>query len=421
MTTSTYKIHSLLTLYILISVALFSTVTAMAAEQSSKNLDDFSYPDIPQEVSDISFYQPENIHLVQQPRSKKVTNVILLVGDGMGISQITMARIKSLGGHGMLNMEKMPYAGFVHTSSSKELITDSAASGTAFACGVKTNNGMIGMTPDQTPYQSILKVTQNKGMRTGMVVTSTITHATPAVFASHHKNRNAESDIAKQILSARVNVLFGGGKQYWLPKSNPLSKRTDEINLIEMAQQFGYQCIGTQAQLNTVKGEYVLGLFQTEALTTFSPEPSLPEMVDKAIELLHTGGKASGNTPFFLMIEGSQIDWAGHANNTDNTIKQTLLFDITVGHVLRFAQADGNTLVIVTADHETGGLAITKGDIKGEKLTASWASKSHTPVAVPIYSYGPGAHHFTGTLDNTQIPIRISRLLGIKTFPIKDE
>lgn len=190
-------------------------------------------------------------------------------------------------------------------------------------------------------------------MATGLVATSTITHATPAAFAAHVKERRDEATIASQLLENRVNVLMGGGKRFFLPQSEAGSKRQDERDLIAEAEKVGYSFVQTKEELKASAGDYLLGLFQLGALTTHPPEPSLAEITAKAIELLSRNEKG-----FFLMAEGSQIDWAGHANDPDETIRQTLLFDEAVKVALDFAVKDKHTLVIATADHETGGMGI---------------------------------------------------------------
>ncbi len=381
----------------------------------------FVYPKTTRDVSDISFYK-QRIGDLKPMVAKRPKNVILLIGDGMGLGQVTLARLKALGSGGYLGMEKMPYTGLVHTHSANDSITDSASSATAFACGVKTNNGMIGMSPSGQRYASILTLLQGKGFRTGLVATSTITHATPAAFGAHVPRRGQEGKIATQLLAGRINVLLGGGREHWIAKSQKLSKRKDQRDLIEEAKAGGYAYVQTRKGLEEVSGSHVLGLFSlgTKGMTTFWPEPSLVELAQRAIELLdHRVVGSAGAPPFFLMIEGSQIDWAGHGNEADNVVKQTLLFDMAVQAALAYAQRAGDTLVIVTADHETGGLSIVRPKYKIKKNKAAWSTKFHTPIAVPLYAYGPGAAAFTGTFDNTQIPVRIAALLGVKDFPRK--
>ncbi len=343
-----------------------------------------------------------------QPR-----NVILMIGDGMGLVQVNAARIRGAGAEGMLYMEKMPVVGIIRTHSENSLTTDSAAAGTALAAGVKTHNGKIAMKMGGTRFQSILRAAQELGKSAGMAVTATMSHATPAVFGANVENRSDESLIAVQYIENRINVLFGGGLQFFLPASQPGSARKDEIDLLGQAQAAGYEFVQTPEAMREVDGDYVLGLFQLGSLTTSATdEPSLADMTRKAIQLLSRDPDG-----FFLMVEGSQIDWAGHANNLDNCIRQTLLFDMAVKEALDFAQKMGDTLVIVTADHETGGMALVGGSLDGTNLEAQWGTKGHTPIQVPVYAYGLGSERFAGVYDNTQVPIRIADLLGVAEFP----
>jgi len=344
--------------------------------------------------------------------NKEVKNVVLLIGDGMSFAQISAARIHTSGANGLLYLERMPITGMIKTHSANKLITDSGAAATALATGVKTVNQRISMDPENKKLLTILEVSQQKEMATGLVATSQITHATPAAFGSHVKSRSNHSSIAIQLLEHKINVLLGGGKAYFLPKSNPDGKRNDDRNLIEEAQSQGYLFVNNREKLLTSNGSHLLGLFAEQGLTTRDPEPSLREMTKKALSILERTQKG-----FFLMVEGSQVDWACHDNDQEESIRQMLLFDEAIKEVLDFAEKDGQTLVIVTADHETGGLAINGGKLDGSKIQLGWTTKSHTGIVVPVFAFGPKAEHFSGVLDNTDIPILISNCLGIQNFP----
>jgi len=194
------------------------------------------------------------------------------------------------------------------------------------------------------------------------VVTSAVTHATPASFAAHVKNRKMQATIAEQLLANRVNVLLGGGRQFFLPQSEPDSTRKDDRNLIAEARKAGYAYVETTEQLRAARAPYLLGLFQVKSLTTVAPEPALATLTSKAIRVLRSVEPPSSakQRGFFLMVEGSQIDWACHANDAASCVRQTLLFDLAVKEAIDFALKDGRTLLLVTADHETGGLTIPK-------------------------------------------------------------
>ncbi len=349
------------------------------------------------------------------PSDLEVRNIIFFIGDGMGIAQVQAARIKKKGATGRLNMELMPVTGLVNTSAVDKLITDSGAGGTALATGVKTNVGAIGIDPRGYSYLTILEVCQKQGKSTGLVVTSTITHATPATFAAHISNRQKESEIAEQLIYKKINLLFGGGKEFFLPQKINGSKRSDNRNLIKEAKNLGYNFVEDKTGLMKVKGSYILGLFRMGHMSTDPTEPTLAEMTQKAIEIL--GQDSDG---FFLMVEGSQIDWKCHTNQIDSMIEQTLMLDQAVKVALDFALKDSHTIVIVTADHETGGLGIVGGTIAGDSLTCGWLSNDHTAVMVPVFAFGPKAIMFTGVHENTEIPCILAQIIGLESFPVKE-
>ncbi|MBN2134348.1 MAG: alkaline phosphatase [Acidobacteria bacterium] len=330
----------------------------------------------------------------------------------MGAIQSSATRIRYFGPDGRLEFEKMPVIGLMNTHAADKLVTDSAASGTAMACGIKTNCKEIGMTPDNHSALSILEACRDIGMFTGIVVTSRITHATPAAFSTHVVSRKEEEEIAKQLVESGINVLFGGGKDYFLPSDTSGSKRDDNLDLIKTAEENGYQFIEDDTSLDTVDSKYILGLFQMKELTTFAPEPSLETLTRYAINFLNKGEKG-----FFLMVEGSQIDWECHDNKKEAMFRQVLLFNDAVKAALEFAVQDGNTLVIVTADHETGGMIIKDGELDGSKINISWASGDHSNAPIPVYSFGPGAIKFTGMYDNTELAKKMAESLGIQDFP----
>ncbi|NLX15255.1 MAG: alkaline phosphatase [Phycisphaerales bacterium] len=400
-----------------------------------------------------AFYRPaDTTEPLVNPPGEVVRNVILLIGDGMGTSQVFLSRLAACGVDCRLHMERMPVVGLMATQPLGALVTDSAAAGTALACGVRTANGMLGVSPDRKVHQNIFEAASDKGMRTGLVATSTVTHATPAAFASHVDTRNAEPIIASQMLARKINVILGGGKQFWMPQSIEGSKRQDDVDLLQRAKDLGYLFVETYGQLFAAQGPYVLGLFQNGPLTTkitleqlaasdavthaqdgsgsagsvgavpdddtvpaaadhANREPTIEEMTRKAIELLN----ANNENGFILMVEGSQIDWVCHSNDAVNCVRQTLLFDMAVKAAIDFAQADGHTLVLVTADHETGGLTITQDDNRNPRPL--WSTGGHTALPVPVYAFGPGALDFGGTMDNVDIPRKLAKLLKIAPFP----
>jgi alkaline phosphatase len=396
------KIKKILTLVILFYIVGVGSL--LAAEKFSYNT---AKPST--DSDDYSYYQPasSDTTLVNIGGSE-IRNIILCIGDGMGVNHIALTRHVALGPDKKLHMERLPVVGLVRTYSANSLVTDSAAAGTAMACGIKTNNGMVSMSPEQVHYSSILERLSQKGFRTGLVATSEISHATPASFAAHVKSRKNQLEIATQMLDNRVDILFGGGRKYWSDK------------LLAEAVADGYQVAETRDQMLGLKPGPAIALFADEGLTTLDPEPMIAEMTQTAIGLLSSKSKEwfAPRPKFFLLIEGSQIDWAAHANDTETVIRQTLLFDMAVHEAIEFAKQDRKTLVIVTADHETGGLILESGTLNKGKIDADWEVKTHTAGDVPLYAFGPGSEHFSGILDNTDIPKRIAELTGLKEFPI---
>lgn len=331
---------------------------------------------------------------------RPVKNVILLIGDGMGVTAIRATQIATVGPNNKLSMQELPYAGLVTTHSLDSIITDSAASGTSMATGYKTNNGMVSMLPNGTILQTILEYAESQGKSTGLVVTSTITHATPAAFASHVPDRDLENDIALDMLHAGAEVLLGGGRLYFLPE--PEGYRTDGRNLVDEALALNYTYLETREDLLKVQSDKALGLFAVSHMSRAPREPSLAEMTDKAIDLL-----SQDDDGFFLMVEGSQIDWAGHGNNATWLTDEVAEFDKAVEVAIDFAATEPNTLIIVTADHETGGMAINDPDQYG------WTTKDHTGTMVPVFANGPrGAPFVTGVIDNTDIAQVIFDAIG---------
>lgn len=344
----------------------------------------------------------------------RVKNVIFFIGDGMGISHVIATRIYEQGLNDHFAIEKMPVTGFVTTHSVDRLITDSAAGATALATGFKTQNGIIGLSPDSLILYSILEAARDKGFATGLIATSSITHATPAGFAAHVISRQQEDVIASQLLAARIPLMMGGGKAFFIPQTDSLSQRKDDRNLITEAASLGYQIVEDKNQLQSDVKLPLLGLFAADALSHQSTEPSLKEMTEKAIDLLQENKKG-----FFLMVEGSQIDWAAHENDFPYLIQEMRELNEAVAVALAFAEEDKHTLIVVTADHETGGLLIAGGTQEGRDIKLKWGTTGHTGTPVPLFAAGAQAQVFTGLKDNTQLPILISQLMGIENFPRK--
>ncbi len=336
---------------------------------------------------------------------RRPRNVILMIGDGMGLAQLTLASHKK----GPLAMQRMPVAGYSYTQSLRDFVTDSAAGATALASGERVVNGVVGQRPDGTPTRTVLEVAEERGLWTGLVATSRITHATPAAMVAHVGNREAEKTIAAQIAASDIEVLLGGG---WDMFRGP---RTDGRDLVQEMTRRGYVTVHTARELaraSTRDTTRLLGLFSAGPMPKRSEgrSPSLQAMAVAALRVL---SRSPGG--FFLMIEGSQIDWGGHQNDSDYVMHETADFDDTLEEVLRFlgeAGITGETLVLVTADHETGGLALNANPRHRLGVEPRWTTPGHTGVPVPVFARGPGARGFSGIQDHASIGRELKRLVG---------
>ncbi len=320
---------------------------------------------------------------------KPVKNIILLIGDGMGSSHV-FAGITA--NKGDTYFQQFTNNGYSRTASANKYKTDSAAGGTAISTGAKTNNGSVGIDVNNKPVETILEIADKNGKATGMVVTSSITHATPASFISHQLHRKMYEEIAHDFLSTDIDVFIGGGK-------NNFDDRNDGLNLLDSLKNKGYSIIDNERDIMKFSGDKLAGFIADGHPKGISERGNvLVPSTTKAIEIL-----SKNENGFFLMIEGSQIDWAAHDNDAGELIKEIADFDKAIGEALKFAEKGGNTLVIVTADHETGGFIVKDGNDKTGEVDGVFASKSHTPTMVPVFAYGPSADKFRGIYLNIEI------------------
>lgn len=405
---------------------------------------------------------------------KPARNVILLIGDGMGVGQVTLGRLAGPGVHEGLGLEKTPYVGLVKTYSTGALVTDSAAAATAFSTGRKTVNGTIGMSPDGNDVENLAEWCRKNGKSVGLVTTTTVTHATPACFAVHCSERKRESEIAELFLGSGVEVLMGGGLRYF---PDALQKQFRDR---------GYTFALNRQEMMGTREPHLIGLFSPSHMDFEidrdpAVQPSLEEMALKALKVLD-----EDKDGFFLMIEGGRIDHACHAHDAGTLVRDVAAFDLAVRAAVAFAEREGNTLVLVTADHACGGLAITE-KVNIERLRAQKASaekmgrlvndgkqdlsavlrewsgidpdeetvkqirgledigtapyglqnaiahvlseqagigwhplhiqathlvtKGHDGADVALYAWGPRAGDFTGVLENTEVGVRIRRAM----------
>lgn len=343
----------------------------------------------------IQTYEPVSVVM---PKGKKVKNVILMIGDGMGLEQLSTAWVVN---NRHLNItDNFPYVGLQWTYSANKLVTDSAAAGTALATGSKTNNGMIATSPDGQPLETLSEYAKSKGMKTGTSVVCRVCDATPAVFSTHHANRDSLYNIMAQFVDSELDFLFGGGLKWW-------ENRPDGRDLTAEAEAKGYTVVKDIESLKAVEEGPVIALTAyTELPPALDRGTEHQESVKKALELL--GGHKKG---FFLMVEGSCIDDWCHANKVGYAVEEILDFDRTVGAVLEWSARDGETLVIVTADHSTGGMTLLGGKVAEQKVAVNYANTGHNGVALPVYAWGPGAEKFVGIYENAVLSQMIKEIL----------
>lgn len=340
--------------------------------------------------------QPYETVSVKEPKGRKVKNIIFMIGDGMGLEQISAAWVCN---GGKLNLDNFTNVGIQRTYSANKLVTDSAAAGTALATGHKTNNGMISMTPDTVAVMSLAEEAIEKGKRAGAAVTCRVNDATPAAFFSHSASRKNQEDIVEQMAGSGVYFLSGGGTKFW-------RDREDGKDISEDVKARGYSYVETKEELMAVENGPVIALMDSyELKPSLDRGDILPASVTKALELL------DNRKGFFLMIEGSMIDDGGHDNKAGHTMEEIFDFDRTLGIVLEWAEKDGQTLVIVTADHATGGMTLLSGSVDEKRIRVNYSTTGHNGIAIPVFAWGPHSEDFVGIYENTELSDRIRALI----------
>jgi alkaline phosphatase len=344
------------------------------------------------------------VSFVSFGQEKKPKNVILLIGDGMGLSQLSTAFYFEP--ESEPNFAKFPVVGLINTSSAKQKITDSAAGATAFACGQKSYNGAISVDTNEAPLPTLVEKVEKQGIMTGLIATSSITHATPACFYAHQPSRSMQDEIAEELVESGVDFFAGGGLKYF-------NQRVDKKDVYTMLLKKGYVLdtnkLDATTQLDiSKKYGFILASGGLDSKLEGRGD-FLMEATSLGISYLSQSSKG-----FFMMVEGSQIDWEGHAANSDGIIQEVRDFDKAVGVALDFAKKNGETLVIVTADHETGGYALSPGS--GEdgweynniqptfyEGATSQSYAAHTTTLIPVLAYGPKSSSFAGFYQNSDI------------------
>jgi alkaline phosphatase len=331
----------------------------------------------------------------------EVKNIILMIGDGMGIAQIYAGYTVN---KGKLNLERTKFIGFSKTSSANNYVTDSGAGATAISTGYKTNNESIGLDKNGFVRKTILESAVEKGLATGLLVTCPIVHATPAAFVAHRNSRFDYENLAIYLVHSKIDLFIGGGRINF-------EHRKDSLNFTDSLLNRGYRIV---SNIDSIQPENLCktGCFvsDTELRPVYLGRGAyLPNATHLALRKL-----SNNKTGFFIMIEGSQIDWGSHKNITDYVTGEMIDFDRAVGEAIEFADRNPGTLVIVTADHETGGMALVGGDIKAGTVDACYSTNLHTGVMVPVFAYGTGAEEFAGIYENTEIYQKMMKLLKLK-------
>ena len=384
-------------------------------------------------------------------------SAIFFLGDGMGEAHRSAGTLFEVGLTGSLQMDALPVVGQVGTSSvgPDGFVTDSAAAATAFATGVKTLNGAVGVDPDGTSVTNLIELAKAAGKSVGLVTTSQVTDASPACFAAHVLDRDLQSEIARQYIEdAEVDVIVGGGEDRWLPEGtagaypdNPdedpeEQSSSDQGDLIARARELGYSYVSDADGLDGAAGPKLLGLFANEEMfqqrpegegDIYDPVVTLDQMAAKAIEIL-----SQNPNGFFLFVEEEAIDEFSHANNSTYTLKGVSELNRAVQLGLDYATTAGDTLVLVTADHECGGLTVEgvddsdeSGDTEGDlaisvedgpfdvansdyQFSLDWTTTGHTGSTVPFTSTGPGSELLGGSYENTDVFVALVTALGLE-------
>lgn len=353
-----------------------------------------------------NFYQNTAFHTAYIPKNvkafakKKPKNVILLIGDGMGLAQIYAGYTAN---KGQLSLFNISTQGLSVTKSSDSYITDSAAGATAMATGTKTNNRFISVDENGKPLEVITQQLAKKNFKTAIISAGNITDATPAAFYAHQPERSYNEPIAYDFLNNPSDILIGGGLKEF-------KTRKDGKDLSKLLIEKGYSFSDNFKTLDTIKNNKIIVLDDSAVV---SVKEGRGDFLVKSLEKA-TNTFSKTKNPFFIMAEGAQIDYGGHQNNVEYVVREMLDFDKLVGKAMEYVDKNPETLLIVTADHETGGLSLIDGSIEKGYVHGNFSTNDHTAIPVPVFTYGPGADRFMGVYQNTAIYDKIMELAGEK-------
>ena len=365
-------------------ISLFALAAVLAAvsckqKEEEKTLQYYATPN-PYEIVDVTM----------PPVDNEVRNVIIMIGDGMGLEQVSCAWVLN---HGKLNLDRFPSIGLSRTWCTNELITDSGAGGTALAAGVKTAYSHVGTAADSTDLASVLVKAKELGKKTGVAVTCHFADATPCDFCCHNEYRYNQDDLIADYVTCGVDYLSGGGLDWFTVK------RKDNRDITREMAAAGYTVALTEDELMAADLP-VIGILAPDNLPVAMERGDLyRRTVARGLDIL---SRESGDQGFVMMLEGSCIDDWLHGNDIEKAMEELLDFDRTIGDVLTWAAADGHTLVVVTADHNTGALTLQDGNLEEGRIGVAFGSESHNGIAVPVYAWGPGSDAFTGIRDNAE-------------------
>ncbi len=364
-------------------------------------------------VLDFSTSTPERL-----PRfgpDQKPKNLILLIGDGMGFSQLTGARMALKGPNGRLTLERFPVTGWSSTHSATEVYTDSAAGASALATGFKTDPSHLSVSPDGQPQETLFEKALSNGKALGLVTDSMIFDATPSAFGAHRPYRRDYAEIAEQLMVLKPEVLVGETRssfdrdEAWQARFRRFEEagyaRLDALASLDQALSFD----PAQGQ-----GPW-LGLYPAGSIADADTEPGLAALAVLALKQL-----SQNPNGFVLMVETEETDTASHRGDFDRMVEGIRALDQVAEIAVDFASAARDTLVLATADHETGGLAILGGD-HGQSQRVRWATGNHSAEPVPVLAYGPGSEAFTGVLDNAEVGRLLADLLSPPPTSVESE
>ncbi|MBD8084189.1 alkaline phosphatase [Chryseobacterium caseinilyticum] len=331
-------------------------------------------------------YQPK---FGYENKKTPVKNVILLIGDGNGLSQISSS---VLANKGQLTLTQLKNIGLIKTTATDNFTTDSAAGATAFATGKKTKNRFIGVDSDGKPIPNMTEVLSGKGFSTGIITTDEIVGATPSAFYAHQKDRGMEKEIAQDLTKSKLTFFAAGGKS-----------KVSGLNHFKLANS-----------------AVEVGESKAENLAYYLSENGVPQVLkgrgNLLAETVENGLKFLKNKkkPFFMMVEAAQIDSGGHSNTTGTIVTEGIDFDRAITKAIQFADENPGTLVVITADHETGGFSIPHGDMETGTVEGDFTTDDHSATLIPVFSYGAGSENFIGVYENNEIFHKILKALKLQ-------